>query len=328
MPKKSTNVALAIIFIILVVYNPFASFAQKFNQESFMGSIAVYGVYRTIDRIVTLASDVDIQGGVLVASITASPGILLQPAVKALERFINILFPFMILSGMLSLIIVPLAKIGALIGFLGIILRVVKEHFFPKNKTYAVADRLSNALVKISVILALIVPISYSSGYIIGNWMTSTAWDEAYTRFSMFSAETGLDESSFDSYQGMGKAEIEDNEITIRQNNDSVLGGLSDWVQEKAGSIADKSSEIFESASGEALVMLNKATEISGTIWGIVESSTNLLIAYIVRTVLLPVLIGWALIWLMRQIFPRVTEHAVDLDVKTSLLPKSDEAVL
>lgn len=328
MPKKLTNLALAIIFIILAIYNPFASLAQRFNQESLMGSITVYGVYRTIDRIVTFVSDIDIQGGVIVASLTASPGKLLQPALEALERFINILFPFIILTGILSLIIVPLAKISALIGFLGISLRVAKEHFFPGNKTYAVVDRLSNALVKISVILALIVPISYSSGYMIGNWMTYTAWDEAYTKFSGFSAETGLDESAFTTYQGIGEAEVEDSDPTITQDNDSVLGGLSGWVQEKAGAVADKSSEIFESASGEALSMLNKATEIAGTIWGIVEASTNLLIAYIVRTVLLPVLIGWALIWLMRQIFPRVAEHTVDLDVKPSLLPKSDEAVL
>lgn len=324
MATRNINIYVGIIFIILIFYNPMAILSEKYNFEAFSSSLTIYGVYRIIDRYITLAADVDFQGGAVVAYIIASPGKLLQPAVEILGRFIDILFPFMILSGILYLVVAPLAKIGAIAGLIGIALREVRKRLFPSDARFAFAGRLSEALVKIAVISSLVVPGSYSAGYLIGTRITSSTWDSAYAKFAGFEAETGLQEADSASGETSVPVTTAGDHPAATSEDKSILGGLSDWVQEKAGAAVDGSSDIIKSAGGEAVGVLRKVSSISGIIWDVVDSSTSLLVAYIIRTTILPVSIGWTLLWLLRQMYPRATTQIVDSAPKPDPLLRNE----
>ena len=100
--------------ILLAIANPLADAAAGFNREVTIGSTALYGTLRVMNSVMSVAKDADVTGGVGVASVTASPGQLLQPVTNTIDRMAELLFWLAILSGVLAALFLPVAKVAAI----------------------------------------------------------------------------------------------------------------------------------------------------------------------------------------------------------------------
>lgn len=290
--------------IALVFVNPLAELSTRYNQEAAVTAGSMYAGYRVINRATSMVSDAEMQAGVGVASITFSPGRVLQSLIDSLQRFADILFALMIVSGVLSVVLAPLATIAAAIGALGFALAIVFVGLKPvANGFRQSVMRLSRALAGIGVLGAVIVPAAYSGGYVLGDAITAEAWNRSVAAFATFSAEIeSAEETLIDIV-------VDDDTGTDTEEQDqggNFLTDLADAISSGAGAAVDAAAGAIGGAAragDQAARLFGSIPDMLARSGEIVSASLQFLTAYLIKLLVLPLVIGGILIWTLRQTF-------------------------
>ena len=172
---------LTALAVMLAVTNPLADRAAGYNRDVTIGSTALYGTLRVMNSVMSVAKDADVTGGVGVASVTASPGQLLQPVTNTIDRMAELLFWLAILSGILSTIVLPVAKVAA-IGLAATAALLALIASFGRSLPEA-GQRLMRGFVVLGLVGALALPLSYTLAFHAGDAMTDSAWRQATAVF-------------------------------------------------------------------------------------------------------------------------------------------------
>jgi hypothetical protein len=313
--KNSTknSVALAISFLLsigFVVYNPAAQVATRYTQQTTEVAGTMYVSYRVINRVVEMIADTDVQAGLGVASVSMSPGKVLQSLLDTLQRFADVLFGLMIVSGLLSVVMLPVAKLGAALaaaGFAGKLANGFATSPAGARPGAVTLERVSRAAVRLGVFFALIVPLGYAGGARLGDFITSDSWNRSTEAFSSFTSELETTEAAAVTAPPDASAPAAAAEAAPKSEDDSFLGGLMGAISSSAqstGELIDGAIGGAVSAGNQGYKMLLSIPEIQSKVGDLVAASFDFLIAYLVKVLVLPLVIGGTLLWVLRQGYP------------------------
>lgn len=311
MPKIRPSYVFLAIAILLVFVNPLATVAAGYNQESSLVAAGVYTSYRVISRLVSMVAETQIEASAVVASVTFMPGKTLQSLLDTLQRFGDMMFPLMIVSGVLGVIIVPAAKLGAGLAAFGLVIHVALGHVERISGAVRVQlQRLAHGLVSIGILIALIVPGAYTVGYLFGESITGPSWDRAVAAFESFSSEVAEAEG-----QMIDLATIEEevaDEVLVASEKpaeeegifSTVLGGITSGASSVASATTGAFSNVVGGAGnlgGQAWDLIAKIPEFTSRVGDIVSASFEFLIAYLIKTIVMPMLIAGLAILFWRR---------------------------
>lgn len=297
-------VTLIILGLVGLMANPLAGLASSYNAEIATTGAAIYGSLRFASSAMSVAKDADLGGSVAVASVTFSPGQVLEPVTATINRMADLLFGLVLASGVVSVTLPALARIGAVLMAAAGILLVVAQMVQARMPTDGGLQRLGFATARFGVVVAIIVPAAYATAFMLGDFMTADAWRSATAVFERLSedfeappgpilpvpeattppvaapeAETGLLEGFVN---GVGTA--------IGQTKDAVVGA----AQATAGFAAGLPDQVSRNAK-----IVGDGIALSGQLF---NSSVQLGAAYLVRLVVLPLFLLFTGLWLVRQI--------------------------
>lgn len=320
MTIKSIWPAAALILFGLVglMVNPLAGLASSYNAEIAATGAAIYGSLRFATSAMSVAKDADLGGSVAVASVTFSPGQVLEPVTATINRMADLLFGLVLASGVVSVTLPALARIGAVLMAVAGVLLVIAQIVQARMPTDGGLQRLGSATARLGVVVTIIVPAAYATAFILGDFLTADAWRSATAVFEKLSedfeaptepilpvpeattppvaapaAETGLLEGLVN---GVGNA--------IGQTKDAVVGA----AQATAGFAAGLPDQVSRNAK-----IVGDGIAVSGQLF---TSSVQLGAAYLVKLVVLPLFLLFMGLWLLRQL--SLARRAAQIDATPS----------
>ncbi|MBO3761174.1 hypothetical protein [Ciceribacter sp. L1K22] len=273
--------AVAIFFI-----NPLADVAARFSREVMIGSGALYGTLRIANSLMSVARDADITGGVGVASVTASPGQLLQPVINTIERMVDLLFYLAIVSGILSLVLVPVAKVAA--AGLAVFALICAVLTYSVRRVPPLLDRLARSFAILGLLGAVLLPASYTIAFYAGDAITDDAWTSATQVFHRMNmdGEVAAIEQQVDELAKDPPADADP--LAERGVFDRLGSAFSGTLQ--------AASDMSESVATNAQV-INDGVALASDLF---NASIGIAVAYLVKLLILPILILSAFLYLLR----------------------------
>lgn len=275
----------AVFAVALFLVNPLADVAARFSRDVMIGSGALYGTLRVANSVMSVARDADITGGVGVASVTASPGQLLQPVINTIERLVDLLFGLAIVSGILSLVLVPVAKVAS-VG-LAVCSLFCAALTLSARQVPPMMDRLARAIIALGVLGALLLPASYTIAFYAGDAITDRAWSQAT--------------EVFDRMQGQHASVDGDVAATagVLSPTDRIVpaeDGMFDRLGSAFTGTLQAASDMAATAAANAQV-IQDGVAISADLF---TASIGIATAYLVKLLVLPALILAAFLYVLR----------------------------
>lgn len=274
--------------VALFLVNPLADIAAQFSRDVMVGSGALYGTLRVANSVMSVARDADISGGVGVASVTASPGQLLQPVINTIERLVDLLFGLAIVSGILSLVLVPVAKVAS-VG-LGACALFCAGLTLTARRVPPLLDRLTRSVMVLGILGAVLLPASYTIAFYAGDAITDRAWTNATEVFDRMKGQQ--DVSGADGAVA-GAAETLSPTDRVTPAND----GMFDRLGSAFSGTLQAASDMAETAAANAQV-IQDGVAISADLF---SASIGIATAYLVKLLVLPLLILAAFLCLLRS---------------------------
>lgn len=291
---------LAGLAVLLVVVNPLADRAAQYNRDVTIGATALYGTLRVMNSVMSVAKDADVTGGVGVASVTASPGQLLQPVTNTIDRMADLLFWLAIVSGVLSTLFLPVAKVAA-IGLAGVaLLRAgvsLTRRRLPRR-----AERLAHAVLTLCMLGSVVLPLSYAVAFHAGARMTDDAWRGATVVFDRINAD-------YDAEAGGQIDALRETQAPAAAQpapDTSFLGRLGSAVDQSqsaiSGTVSAASGLVTSLTEGVAskTKVITDGIAISSDLF---TASIAIAVSYLVKILVMPLLILAAALFLMRAAF-------------------------
>lgn len=292
--------ALAALGVLLVIVNPLADRAAQYNRDVTIGSTALYGTLRVMNSVMSVAKDADVTGGVGVASVTASPGQLLQPVTNTIDRMADLLFWLAIFSGVLSTLFLPVAKVAA-IGLAAVsVLRAgvsLSRRRLPRS-----AERLARAVLTLCLLGAVVLPLSYAVAFHAGARMTDHAWQGATVVFDRINAD--YDAEAVGQIDALKETQAPAAPQTAPDT--SFLGRLGSAVDQSqsaiSGTVSAASGLVTSLTEGVAskTKVITDGIAISSDLF---TASIAIAVSYLVKILVMPLLILGAALYLMRAAF-------------------------
>jgi hypothetical protein len=284
---------------LLLVVNPLADRAAQYNRDVTIGSTALYGTLRVMNSVMSVAKDADVTGGVGVASITASPGQLLQPVTNTIDRMADLLFWLAIVSGVLSTLFLPIAKVAA-IGLVVVSLLQAGASL-TRQRLPALAARLAKAGLTLCLLGAVVLPLSYAVAFRAGAEMTDSAWQGATAVFDRIN--TDYDAEAGGQIDALKSADVPAAVTPVPQAETGFLGRLGSAVGQSQSAISGTVSAasglvtaLTEGVSAKTRVITD-GLAISSDLF---TASIAIAVSYLVKIIVLPALILAAMLFLMR----------------------------
>jgi hypothetical protein len=274
--------------VALFLVNPLADIAAQFSRDVMVGSGALYGTLRVANSVMSVARDADISGGVGVASVTASPGQLLQPVINTIERLVDLLFGLAIVSGILSLVLVPVAKVAS-VG-LGACALFCAGLTLTARRVPPLLDRLTRSVMVLGILGAVLLPASYTIAFYAGDAITDRAWTNATEVFDRMKGQQ--DVSGADGAVA-GAAETLSPTDRVTPADD----GMFDRMGSAFSGTLQAASDMAETAAANAQV-IQDGVAISADLF---SASIGIATAYLVKLLVLPLLILAAFLYLLRS---------------------------
>lgn len=272
----------------LFLVNPVADIAAKFSRDVTLGSGALYTTLRVANSVMSVARDADVTGGVGVASVTASPGQLLQPVINTIERMVDLLFGLAIVSGILSLILVPVAKVAS-IGLAACAL-FCAGMTLTARRVPPMLERLTRSVILLGILGAVLLPASYTIAFYAGDAITDRAWThatEVFDRMRGQHAAAGLDD----------EAAATAGALTPTDRIPPAEDGMFDRLGTAFAGTLQAASDMAETAAANAQI-IRDGVAISTDLFA---ASIGIATAYLVKLLVLPILILAAMLYLMRS---------------------------
>lgn len=295
------SAALAVLFLALAValvfLNPLAEIAAQYNRESSLVAFGVYTSYRVINRLVSMVAETQIEASAVFASITFMPGKTLQSLLDTLQRFGDMMFPLMVVSGILGVAIEPLARLGALLAAAGLGLRLGGALFGLRAGGFGA---LASGLASLGFLMALVVPGAYATGHVLGEAITTPSWNRAVIAFDSFSAELANAEAGLIE----GAASAAPPSGTEPEENgggpgffESVMGGIAAGAGAIGGTVGG-----IGNVGAEAWALVSRIPDFMSRAGELVTAAFEFLIAYLIKTLVFPLAIGFLAISLWRRV--------------------------
>jgi hypothetical protein len=272
--------------VTLFLVNPLADIAAQFSHDVMVGSGALYGTLRVANSVMSVARDADISGGVGVASVTASPGQLLQPVINTIERLVDLLFGLAIVSGILSLVLVPVAKVAS-VG-LGACALFCAGLTLTARRVPPLLDRLTRSVMVLGILGAVLLPASYTIAFYAGDAITDQAWTNATDVFDRMKGQQDVPEAD-----GVGAAATLSPTDRVTPADD----GMFDRLGSAFSGTLQAASDMAETAAANAQV-IQDGVAISADLF---TASIGIATAYLVKLLVLPILILAAFLYLLRS---------------------------
>ncbi|THV24741.1 hypothetical protein [Peteryoungia ipomoeae] len=274
--------AVAAFAAALFIINPLADIAARFSHDVMIGSGALYGTLRIANSVMSVARDADVTGGVGVASVTASPGQLLQPVINTIERMVDMLFYLAIVSGILSLVLVPVAKVAA--AGLAAFALVCAVLTMTARRVPRLIERLARSFAILGLLGAVLLPASYTIAFYAGDAITDEAWMHATSVFDKVQGEPSL-------------AAVEQQVDAMKQDRaseeDAAFGRLGQAFSGTLQAASDMAGAVAANAR-----VINDGIAMSSELF---NASIGIAIAYLVKLLVLPVMILAAFLYLLRS---------------------------
>jgi hypothetical protein len=291
-------VVLFAIAVMLSVMNPLADRAASYNRDVTIGATALYGSLRVMNSVMSVAKDADVTGGVGVASVTASPGQLLQPVTNTIDRMADLLFWLAIVSGVLATLFLPVGKVAA-IGLAGVaLLQTVCA--LTSRRLPAAGERLAHAMLTLCLLGAVVLPLSYAVAFHAGAQMTDTAWRSATVVFDRINAD--YDAQAIDQIDVLKETQ-EPQKAEPPPADTSLFGRIGSAVDQSQSAISGTVSaasglvtSLTEGVSAKAKVITD-GIAISSDLF---TASIAIAVSYLVKILVMPALILAAMLFLMR----------------------------
>lgn len=292
---------LGLVGLLLFFINPLSELASQYNQEVTVGSSTLYGTLRVVNSVMSVAKETEVQASSVFLSLTASPGQLLQPVTNTIDRMSDLLFCLAITSGVLSLILVPIATVAAaILGVLGLAKAVVT---FSGVVMPASMQNLGRRLFLLALMGAVIVPASYSLAFLVGDRITEDAWVEAKEVFHRL-------DSQYDDAVVHGQLEA----LKVPENPSPAMDtptGEEPGLLDRLGSAVDASrSAIGSTVSAATDLAASVGNGISNNTKAVLDgvaisadlfrASIQIAIAYLVKLLILPLLFIYIAAYLLR----------------------------
>lgn len=272
--------------VTLFLVNPLADIAAEFSHDVMVGSGALYGTLRVANSVMSVARDADISGGVGVASVTASPGQLLQPVINTIERLVDLLFGLAIVSGILSLVLVPVAKVAS-VG-LGACALFCAGLTLTARRVPPLLDRLTRSVMVLGILGAVLLPASYTIAFYASDAITDRAWTNATDVFDRMKGQQDVPEAD-----GVGTAATLSPTDRVTPADD----GMFDRLGSAFSGTLQAASDMAETAAANAQV-IQDGVAISADLF---TASIGIATAYLVKLLVLPILILAAFLYLLRS---------------------------
>ncbi|KQS79235.1 hypothetical protein ASG25_11775 [Rhizobium sp. Leaf384] len=291
---------LAGLAALLVVVNPLADRAAQYNRDVTIGSTALYGTLRVMNSVMSVAKDADVTGGVGVASVTASPGQLLQPVTNTIDRMADLLFWLAIVSGVLSTLFLPVAKVAA-IGLAGVsVLRAGAS--LSRRALPRAVDRVARAVLTLCLLGAVVLPLSYAVAFHAGARMTDEAWRSATGVFDRINADydaeaVGQIDALRDSQAPAASPATPDTSFLGR------LGSAVDQSQSAISGTVSAASGLVTSLTEGVAAKTKVITDGIAISSDLFTASIAIAVSYLVKILVMPLLILAAALYLMRAAF-------------------------
>lgn len=271
----------------LFLVNPLADIAARFSRDVTLGSGALYTTLRVANSVMSVARDADISGGVGVASVTASPGQLLQPVINTIERLVDLLFGLAIVSGILSLVLVPVAKVASVA--LGACALFCAGLTLTARRVPLFMDRLAKAVLVLGVLGAVLLPASYTIAFYAGDAITDRAWTNATEVFDRMRGQQTLAGGDVD-------AVLPTETLSPTDRSPPAEDGMFDRLGSAFTGTLQAASDMAATAAANAQV-IQDGVAISADLFA---ASIGIATAYLVKLLVLPVLILAAFLYLLR----------------------------
>ncbi|OQP88011.1 hypothetical protein BTR14_00545 [Rhizobium rhizosphaerae] len=285
----------AALAVLLAFANPLADRAAGYNRDVTIGSTALYGTLRVMNSVMSVAKDADVTGGVGVASVTASPGQLLQPVTNTIDRMAELLFWLAILSGILSTIVLPVAKVAA-VGLAAASALLALIAGLGRSLPEA-GQRLMRGLVVLGLVGALALPLSYTLAFHAGEAMTNTAWKQATAVFDRL--QTDYSDKAAEAAvvpPPTPAPEVAPPEQSLLGRIGTAIGASGAALSETVTSASGVVERLSEGVISQAKVVAD-GVAISGDLF---NASIAIAVSYLVRILVLPALILGACLYLIR----------------------------
>lgn len=266
----------------LFVINPLADIAARFSHDVMIGSGALYGTLRIANSVMSVARDADLTGGVGVASVTASPGQLLQPVINTIERMVDMLFYLAIVSGILSLVLVPVAKVAAA-GLAGFAL-VCATMTMMSRRVPLLIERLARSFAILGLLGAVLIPASYTIAFYAGDAITDEAWTQASAVFDKVQGDDSL---------AAVQTQVEAMKQDRVPGEEAAFGRLGLAFSSTLQAASDMAASVAANAR-----VINDGIAMSSELF---NASIGIAIAYLVKLLVLPVMILAAFLYLLRS---------------------------
>ncbi|UIJ73933.1 hypothetical protein [Aurantimonas sp. HBX-1] len=298
-------IGVLLVGALLLFFNPFAENASRYNTQVTASAITLYATLRVANSVMSIAKDVDVQASSVVASVTASPGRALEPVTDTIERLADLLFVIVLVSGVLSVIIMPAATVGAglLVVLAGSLLML---RMLPQRYRAPVLMGFLSRGIAVAMIAALIVPAAFSVAFLAGDQLTAQAWNQASVVFGKLDDAFGSDLPLDLPLVPEPGAAIETDQARSLPDEDApgifsrALSGIGDAYEESTEAIGNAASAVGglaqaipERIKGNAR-MVTEGLQLATQLF---EASVAIAVAYLIKLIVLPVLIVGATLW-------------------------------
>jgi hypothetical protein len=300
-PQSIAWLIVATFATAMFFVNPLAEVAARFSREVTIGSGALYGTLRVANSLMSVAKDADVTGGVGVASVTASPGQLLQPVTNTIDRMADLLFYLAIASGIVSMVLVPVAKAASAV--LAVVAAGTGLLLLSKRPLPPALERFSRSLAALGILGAVLLPASYSLAFHAGNAITEDAWNTATRVFQRMDAryETAAVEQQVEALKegapaAVGPSEEPASEEGLLDRLGSAVDASRSAITGTLGAASGLAQSVTSGVADNARIITD-GVALSADLF---SASIGIAVAYLVKLLVLPLLILSALIYVMR----------------------------
>ncbi len=252
--------------------NPAVPIAEERASEIAAATASVYVSLRVINAALSAAQEIEVGGSIGVQA-SAQPFRVLEPVDDTVERVSHVIFAIAAGAALMLVGLGPVASLGLVllgIGSLGLAAADVSGS--------SKIQRSSLRAARLGLAFGLALPLVFAGGSWLGERMTQPQWDSAI--------------SQLDAVAGEARVLIgEGDEVEIEVEEEA--GGLFSWVGDGVSAAGDAMDAVARYRDAVRLFM-NEADVLF-------SSSLTIIGLFVLRMVVLPALLLWGLMALVRR---------------------------
>ena len=271
--------------------NPTVRPATAAAEDIAVSAGAVYVSLRVINAALSTAQEVEI-GASIGAQANMQPLKFLEPLDDTVERVAGVVFVIAAGAAVAGLGLAPLAGLGLCLLGIGCLMRVSCLG----APRLAAMENASLHAIRVGAVFGLCLPVVFALGVWLGDTLTASRWDRAMSDLDGVTEEARI-------LVGAGiDAELAaagvDPGVFVEDAEAEADGGWFDWIGSSVQSVGDgfgnavEATRRYISAGG---LLMSRADDVF-------SASLTIIGVFVLRTLVLPGVLLWAFVGLMRRV--------------------------